>query len=100
LNYEIWKNEKGEFTEEKIYVLFVDVGYSAYSVSLVAFQKGKLEVIATEFDQNLGGRNIDMMLAQRFAAEFQKKHNVDVFADPKAMIKLMLAVEKVPSFSY
>jgi len=94
LNYGIWKNVKGEFTEEKIYVLFVDVGYSAYSVSLVAFQKGKLEVIATEFDQNLGGRNIDMMLAQRFAAEFQKKHNVDVFADPKAMIKLMLAVEK------
>jgi len=47
-------------------------------VSLVAFQKGKVEVIATEFDQNLGGRNIDMMLAQRFAAEFQKKHNIDV----------------------
>lgn len=94
LNYGIWKNVKGEFGEEKVYVLFVDVGYSNFSVSLVAFQKGKLEVIGTEYDRNLGGRNIDMALAQRFAEDFNKKYNQDVWTDPKAVIKLMTAVEK------
>ena len=95
LNYGIWKNVKGEFTEEKSYVMFIDVGHSNYSVSIVAFQKGKLEVIATEFDRNLGGRNVDLLLAEKFGGEYNAKHGVNVFEDPKAIIKLMAAVEKV-----
>ena len=57
------------------HVCFVDVGESAYSVTIVAFKKGQLEVKGVGYDANFGGRNFDEILAEHFCDEFMTKRN-------------------------
>lgn len=63
---------KSDLSEEKpLNVCFIDCGHSTYSVSIVAFQKGKLTVKAASYDKHLGGRDLDALLVDHFAAEFK-----------------------------
>lgn len=42
----------------------------------VAFNKGKLKMLATSADSNLGGRDFDRLLATHFANEFKSRYKV------------------------
>jgi len=95
LAYGIYKSARNLFHEsEPQYVMFIDLGHSSYSVSIVSFIQGKLEVKATAFDAQLGGRNFDWALAKHVAAEFQAKHKIDPLSIPKSRLKLLSACEK------
>merc|ERR1712165_206209 len=83
LNYGILRQIKTD-----IKVLFVDMGYASLNVSLVSFGKGKLQVLATAADPNLGGRNFDVALMNHFATYIKKKYKMDVLSNPKAVLKL------------
>lgn len=76
-------------------VCFVDVGESAYSVTIVAFKKGQLEVKGVGFDANFGGRNFDELLAEHFCDEFLEKRKLDIRSNKKAMYRLRSACERV-----
>lgn len=76
-------------------VCFVDVGESAYSVTIVAFKKGQLEVKGVGFDANFGGRNFDEILAEHFCDEFLEKRKLDIRSNKKAMYRLRSACERV-----
>lgn len=54
------------------------MGHSAYQVSVCAFNKGKLKVLATTFDPYLGGRNFDEALVDYFCDEFKTKYKINV----------------------
>lgn len=69
--------------DKTTYVAFVDVGAMDTSVSIVAFIKGKLTIISTACDRRLGGRDFDMLLARKFAAEWKEKHGIDAFSNKK-----------------
>lgn len=96
LDYGIWRSAHKMFDESKgSRVLFVDLGYSSYQVSVVEYVLGKLVVKATAFDRNLGGRNFDMAIAEFVAAEFRAKFpGEDPMTAPKAKMKLLDACEK------
>jgi heat shock protein 4 len=95
LNYGIYKSQKGIFDEEKPqYVMFCDMGHASFQVSIVAFQKGKMEVKATTFDRDLGGRDWDRVIAERLNEEFMEKKGQDLRGVPKSWIKLTEAAEK------
>eukprot|EP00463_Aulacantha_scolymantha_P001592 TRINITY_DN220_c0_g1_i1.p1 TRINITY_DN220_c0_g1~~TRINITY_DN220_c0_g1_i1.p1 ORF type:complete len:317 (+),score=68.26 TRINITY_DN220_c0_g1_i1:152-1102(+) len=79
-------------------VLFVDFGYSSLNVSLVAFQQGKLQVLATAADPNLGGRDFDKKLMDHFAAQIKKKHKMDVLSQPKPRLKLRKECTRVKKY--
>ena len=64
-------------------------------VSIVAFKKGQLRVLAHSWDRNLGGRDFDAVLFDHFAAEFQAKHKLDVRTNARASFRLRVACEKV-----
>ncbi|KAG1829690.1 heat shock protein 70 family [Suillus variegatus] len=81
--------------ENPRHVMFVDVGHSSMSVSVVAFSKGQLAVKAAAYDRNLGGRDIDYALIQYFAAEFNAKYRIDVLSNPKATFRLLVGCEKL-----
>lgn len=68
--------------------LFIDVGHSTTQVSLVSFTEGKLSVLATAADRNLGGRDFDEVLVQHFKKYILDKYKMDVSKDVKAMSKL------------
>lgn len=76
-------------------VCFVDVGESAYSVTIVAFKKGQLEVKGVAYDPNFGGRNFDALLAEHFCDEFLTKRKLDIRSNKKALFRLRSACERV-----
>ena len=94
LGYGITKSDLPE-AENPRHVVFVDVGHSSMSVSVVAFSKGQLTVKSTAYDQHVGGRDIDYALLQHFAAEFKEKYKIDVLSNPKAIFRLSAGCDRV-----
>ncbi|XP_066589095.1 heat shock 70 kDa protein 4 isoform X2 [Prorops nasuta] len=76
-------------------VVFVDCGYASLQVSVCTFHKGKLKMLAATYDSNLGGRDIDTILAEHFCKEFQSKYNIDAHKNPRAYLRLLAEVEKL-----
>ncbi len=64
-------------------------------MSIVAFKKGKLQVLAHAWDRNLGGRDFDEVLFDHFCEEFGAKHKIDIKSNARASFRLRLACEKV-----
>ncbi len=54
LSYGLYHNNLPEANEKAHTVVFVDMGYAHLQASVVAYHKGKLRVLATTFDNNLG----------------------------------------------
>ncbi|CAH1448290.1 unnamed protein product [Lactuca virosa] len=76
-------------------VLFLDIGQSDTQVTVAAFQKGKMEILAHSFDPNLGGRDFDEVLFSHFATQFKQQYNIDVYTNVRASIRLRAACEKL-----
>ena len=95
LGYGITKSDLPVAPEPPKHVVFIDVGHSNYSVCVAAFSKGSLNVKATAYDRNFGGRDLDYALVQHFAAEFKTKYKIDVLSNPKAVFRLSAGCEKL-----
>lgn len=76
-------------------IVFVDCGNASLQVSVCAFHKGKLKMLASTADSQLGGRNIDIILAEHFIKEFKTRYNIDVHTNPRAYLRLLAEVEKL-----
>ena len=74
--------------DQELKCLFFDVGHSSTQVSLVSFTEGKLSVLATAADRNLGGRDFDNLLVEHFKNYIKEKYKMDVSTEVKAMQKL------------
>ncbi|KAH9859172.1 heat shock protein [Lenzites betulinus] len=94
LGYGITKSDLPE-PENPRHVVFVDVGHSSMSASVVAFAKGQLTVKSTAYERHVGGRDIDHALLTHFAAEFKTKYKIDVLGNPKAMFRLSAGCDKI-----
>lgn len=95
LAYGIYKQDLPNPEEKPRNVVFVDLGHSGFQVSVCAFNKGKLKVLATAFDQHLGGKDFDEMLVRHFCEEFAKKYKLDVRSKPRALVRLYQECEKL-----
>ncbi|XP_021249900.1 heat shock 70 kDa protein 4L [Numida meleagris] len=95
LAYGIYKQDLPALEEKPRNVVFVDMGHSAYQVSICAFNKGKLKVLATTFDPFLGGRNFDEALVDHFSEEFRTKYKLNVKENPRALLRLYQECEKL-----
>lgn len=94
-SYGITKSDLPELDAPSRNVVFVDVGHSNYTVSVVAYNKGQLVVKSTAYDPHLGGRDIDYALVRHFAAEFKEKYKIDVLGNPKATFRLSAQCERL-----
>uniref|UniRef100_A0A4W6E6D9 Heat shock protein 4b n=1 Tax=Lates calcarifer TaxID=8187 RepID=A0A4W6E6D9_LATCA len=95
LAYGIYKQDLPAPEEKARNVVFVDVGHSGYQTSVCAFNKGKLKVLATACDPELGGKDFDEMLVKYFCEEFGKKYKLDVKSKPRALVRLYQECEKL-----
>lgn len=75
-------------------VIVFDLGGGTFDVSLLTIDNGVFEVIATSGDTHLGGEDFDQRLTEHFAKIIQKKHNVNIKSDVRALQKLKSEVEK------
>ncbi|BAP70668.1 78 kDa glucose-regulated protein homolog [Kluyveromyces marxianus] len=81
-------------TENEHQIIVYDLGGGTFDVSLLSIENGVFEVQATAGDTHLGGEDFDYKLVRHFAQLFQKKHNIDVTKNDKAMAKLKREAEK------
>ncbi|KAF0038489.1 hypothetical protein F2P81_008973 [Scophthalmus maximus] len=95
LAYGIYKQDLPAPEEKPRNVVFVDVGHSGYQVSVCAFNKGKLKILASAFDSELGGKDLDDILVNHFYEEFGKKYKLDVKTRPRALVRLYQECEKL-----
>jgi len=100
LAYGIFKDIRKEFekSDKPTHVMFLDLGATSYQVCIAAFEPGKLTIKTTQFDDNLGGRDFDMKIAQHFADKFEEKYKNKLsgkpMSKPKVVKKLLVAAEK------
>ena len=95
LGYGITKLDLPTAEEKPRRVCFVDIGHSTYSCSIVEFRKGELAVKSTVSDRHFGGRNFDKALVDHFAKEFKEKYKIDIYTNPKALVRVAAAAEKM-----
>ncbi|CAJ0941927.1 unnamed protein product, partial [Mesorhabditis belari] len=95
LAYGIYKQDLPLETEPARIVAFLDVGHSCTQASLAAFNKGKLQMLGTTYDHDVGGLWFDAMIREHFRKEFLEKYKVDAAKNPRAMLRLLDESEKV-----
>jgi len=95
LGYGITKLDLPTAEEKPRRVAFIDIGHSNYTCSIVEFRKGELAVKSTAYDRHFGGRDFDKALVEHFAAEFKGKYKIDIKTNPKAMVRVSAAAEKL-----
>lgn len=76
-------------------VCFVDFGHSKLTVSFASFTKGKMKILYTHSNKNLGARQIDFLLFELLGGEFAKKFGCDPRPNPKCRLRLLDSIEKV-----
>lgn len=81
--------------EKPAKVLFVDVGDASTTAFTATFTKGRADITSTAFEPTLGGRTIDDLLVQHFAADFKTRFGVDALSRPRPRLRLRKDVEKL-----
>ncbi|CAF4468096.1 unnamed protein product [Rotaria socialis] len=75
-------------------ILVFDLGGGTFDVSLLTFEDGTFQVLATNGDTHLGGEDFDLRVMEYFIHLFEEKTNKDVRGDVRALQKLRREVEK------
>ena len=95
LGYGIYRAH--EFDETvPVNVAFVSMGHSHFSCSIASFTRHQLTILSEITDRTVGGRNLDRLLMEHFAADFAKKNKgLDPLANAKSRYKIEEAVTKM-----
>lgn len=93
IGHGVFRTDLPEDSYKKIAI--VDIGYSDYTVSIVALKKGEGKVLGTSCERNFGGRDLDLVITQHFAREFASKYKIDVASNPKAFGRVVAQSEKL-----
>ncbi|OEH80164.1 heat shock protein [Cyclospora cayetanensis] len=86
LDYGLYRRQ--HFSDAKTIVAFVSIGHSTASVCISSFTSSGAEVLAQVSNPDLGGRDMDLLIAEHFAKAFEKKHGMNPMTNVKAKLKL------------
>ncbi|MBI4433543.1 molecular chaperone DnaK [Candidatus Uhrbacteria bacterium] len=81
-------------SDQDQHVLVFDLGGGTLDVTIMSFGHGVFEVESTSGDTQLGGTDMDRIVLDYLAEEFQKKEGMDLRKDPMAAQRLREAAEK------
>lgn len=84
-------NEK----EHEQTVLIYDLGGGTFDVTLARISSTEINILGSDGDHELGGKDWDDCIARFLANEFEEKYGVDVSADPEMVIRLLVTAESV-----
>ena len=76
-------------------VSFVDFGHSKLSITFASFIPGKMKILSTHSNKNLGARKIDFLLFDLISKEFLKKYGCDPRESVRARLRCLDAIEKM-----
>ena len=87
---------KGDLDEKiKRVVAFVDFGHSALTITYASFTKGKMTILKSHSNKNLGARQIDYQLFDLLGGEFAKKYGCDPRGNLRCRLRLLDSIEKM-----
>lgn len=75
----------GVTKEEHQRVMVYDLGGGTFDVTIIEINEGKVRVLATHGNRNLGGFDFDNRLINYAAKEFQERTGIDIEDDDEAM---------------
>ncbi|KAL6211889.1 hypothetical protein ACLB2K_017112 [Fragaria x ananassa] len=75
-------------------VLIFDLGGGTFDVSILKIEDEIFEVRATDGDTHLGGEDFDNRMMDHFMKEFEKKHQMDISKNSKALRRLRSSCER------
>ena len=64
-------------------------------VTTASFNKGKLTILGSAWDDTLGGSSFDRVIYEKMRTDFIAKYKVDADTNKRAQVKLLEASEKV-----
>src|SRR5207237_5197019 len=79
-------------TRERVGVY--DLGGGTFDVTLLELAGNVFEVVATAGDSQLGGDDIDVLMAERMSDDVLKKHRFDARTHPAAFARLRILAEQ------
>ncbi len=95
LSFGIFKSAKKLFSEtEPTHVMFVDLGYTGFCVTIVDFIQENMKVLSTVCERGVSGRDFDDAIVNYLIEAFEKKTKINVRNNKKAILKLQTAAEK------
>ena len=94
LTYGFFRKSDLDAKVERI-VTFVDFGHSKLTVTFASFLQGKMKILATHSNKNLGARQIDYLLFELLGGEYAKKYGCDPRTNVRCRLRLLDAIEKV-----
>lgn len=87
INYGLLKNES------KKNVMVYDLGGGTFDVTIIQINGGDINVVYSDGDRHLGGKDWDEAVANYLAEEFEKTTGVDINSDEESANDLMLKAE-------
>jgi len=75
-------------------ILVFDLGGGTFDVTVLTIDEGVFEVLATNGDTHLGGEDFDQRIMSHFIKLIEKKYDVDISNDQRAIAKLRREAEK------
>lgn len=84
-------NEK----DTKQTVLIYDLGGGTFDVTLAKITDNEINIIGSDGDHELGGKDWDDCIARYLANEFAEKYGIDISDDPEMIATLLVTSENV-----
>ncbi|KAJ3669515.1 hypothetical protein LUZ60_011465 [Juncus effusus] len=95
VTYYLHKSSLESFNKKNILVF--DLGGGTFDVSVLTITNGKIGVLASLGDSNLGGEDSDTNMLNHFVEEFNTKHALkgkDMRSNPRSLRRLIVACER------
>jgi molecular chaperone DnaK (HSP70) len=80
-----------DYTDEIKFVVRVVV----WQICLKCYIVFYIQMLASASDSHLGGRDIDLILAEHFSNDFRSRYRIDPRNNPRAFLRLTTEVEKL-----
>ena len=94
LTYGFFRSKDLDEKKKRI-VCFVDFGHASLIITYASFLKGKMKVLGTHSNRNLGARRIDLLLFELLGGEFAKEYGCDPRKNVRCRLRLLDAIEKL-----
>jgi len=80
-------------SEQLQHIVVYDFGGGTFDVSIVKYEMGVVEVLSSKGDTQLGGDDLDQLLLDHVAEEFQRLHSIDLRDEATSKYRLLQACE-------
>lgn len=87
INYGLLKKEN------KKNVMVYDLGGGTFDITIIQIDGGNINVVFSDGDRSLGGKDWDQAVADYLAEEFEKATGVDFYSDEESANDIMLKAE-------